>query len=62
MRNRWYVGARVHRQPQPQSQSQQVSCLVGSCLIFIQMAFDYPLEWRFHNLSQTVWCGVCFPS
>lgn len=60
MRNRWYIGARVHRQSQ--SQSQQVSCLVGSSLIFIQMAFDYLLGWRFHNLSQTVWCGVCFPS
>lgn len=36
------------------SLSQQVSCLVGPCLIFIQMAFDYLLGWRLHNSSQSL--------
>lgn len=44
-------------QSQSQSQSQEVSCLVGPCLTFIQMTFDYLLGWRFHNLSQRVWRG-----
>lgn len=44
-----------------QPQSQLASCLVGPCLILIQIAFDYLLGWRFHNPSQRVWCGFVSP-
>lgn len=37
------------------------SCVVGPCLISLQMDFDYLLGWKFHHPSQGVCCGVCFP-